>query len=232
MQDARQEQNARRPDRPRVPLRPPGRSRDRRRLDRQRHCDASACSTTAVWYLDMDGDGRWSDGDLKCDFGQAGDMPVVGDWTGDGIEKIGVYRNGTLVSRHEQQPPARCRRPCRSTGTAWRQTGGRSTQRSCCRRGLPRDCHTGGDSDCTDSSGCEVNRSVWRNEASRVLELLHFGLGRCNFRLQPLHLARLVGLELGPSKLLSQLLQLLMQHVDAFFCFLIHCWAWWLELPQ
>ena len=47
------------------------------------------------WYLDMDGDGRWSPGDLKCDFGQAGDIPVVGDWTGDGIEKIGVFRNGT-----------------------------------------------------------------------------------------------------------------------------------------
>ena len=24
-------------------------------------------------------------------------MPVVGDWTGDGISKLGVYRNGTFI---------------------------------------------------------------------------------------------------------------------------------------
>jgi protocatechuate 3,4-dioxygenase beta subunit len=49
-----------------------------------------------VWYLDMDGDGRWSEGDLMVEFGQEGDRPVVGDWTGDGISKLGVYRNGTF----------------------------------------------------------------------------------------------------------------------------------------
>jgi hypothetical protein len=30
------------------------------------------------------------------EFGQEGDRPVVGDWTGDGISKLGVYRNGTF----------------------------------------------------------------------------------------------------------------------------------------
>jgi len=27
-------------------------------------------------------------------FGQAGDIPVVGDWTGTGTAKIGVFRDG------------------------------------------------------------------------------------------------------------------------------------------
>ena len=44
----------------------------------------------------MDGDGRWSEGDVMVEFGQTGDLPVVGDWTGDGISKLGVYRNGTF----------------------------------------------------------------------------------------------------------------------------------------
>ncbi|MGI6420209.1 MAG: SdrD B-like domain-containing protein [Thermoguttaceae bacterium] len=48
-----------------------------------------------VWYLDRDGDGRWSAGDLYVeDFGAAGDVPVVGDWNGDGIDNLGIYRDG------------------------------------------------------------------------------------------------------------------------------------------
>src|SRR5581483_1051318 len=30
-------------------------------------------------------------------FGQAGDLPVVGDWDGDGIDTVGVFRNGTFL---------------------------------------------------------------------------------------------------------------------------------------
>ena len=48
------------------------------------------------WFLDANGNGQW-DGtptDIYYVFGQAGDVPVVGDWNGDGITKIGVYRNG------------------------------------------------------------------------------------------------------------------------------------------
>jgi hypothetical protein len=48
-----------------------------------------------VWYLDADGDGKWSDGDRRVEFGRPGDIPVVGDWNGDGRAKLGVYRNGT-----------------------------------------------------------------------------------------------------------------------------------------
>ena len=48
-----------------------------------------------TWYLDVDGNGRWSEHDVKVNFGRAGDVPVVGDFNGDGIDNLGVYRNGT-----------------------------------------------------------------------------------------------------------------------------------------
>ena len=47
-----------------------------------------------VWHLDMDGDGRWSDGDVVTEFGGKGDKPVVGDFNGDGVDDIGVCRDG------------------------------------------------------------------------------------------------------------------------------------------
>jgi len=50
-----------------------------------------------TWFLDLDGDGRWSEGDAVVEFGRAGDLPVVGDWTGDGVSKLGVYRNGKFL---------------------------------------------------------------------------------------------------------------------------------------
>jgi protocatechuate 3,4-dioxygenase beta subunit len=50
-----------------------------------------------TWYLDIDGDGRWSAPDVMVEFGREGDVPVPGDWTGDGITKLGVYRGGTFV---------------------------------------------------------------------------------------------------------------------------------------
>lgn len=49
-----------------------------------------------TWYLDADGNGRWSDGDVYVEnLGASGDVPVVGDFNGDGIDDLGVYRNGT-----------------------------------------------------------------------------------------------------------------------------------------
>jgi len=47
------------------------------------------------WYLDKNGDGKW--GGCSVDlcvgpFGSSGDRAVVGDWTGTGTTKIGIFR--------------------------------------------------------------------------------------------------------------------------------------------
>ncbi|MDO5308038.1 MAG: SdrD B-like domain-containing protein [Planctomycetia bacterium] len=47
------------------------------------------------WYLDMNGNGRWDDGDVLIrNVGGAGYTPVVGDWNGDGIDTIGIFKDG------------------------------------------------------------------------------------------------------------------------------------------
>ncbi|MCK9566290.1 MAG: hypothetical protein M0Q43_09600, partial [Methanothrix sp.] len=48
----------------------------------------------SAWYLDNSGNGVWDAGDTWSYFGISGDLPVVGDWNGDGKDKIGVLRNG------------------------------------------------------------------------------------------------------------------------------------------
>ncbi|NJM13954.1 MAG: hypothetical protein HC889_20810 [Synechococcaceae cyanobacterium SM1_2_3] len=58
------------------------------------------------WYLDANGNGVWdgcgidrcylkNPNQLSTGFGLAGDYPIVGDWSGDGVVKMGVYRNGS-----------------------------------------------------------------------------------------------------------------------------------------
>jgi len=50
--------------------------------------------STQLWYLDGNGNGVWEAGTdiLRGPFGFATDIPVVGDWNGDGIDEIGVFR--------------------------------------------------------------------------------------------------------------------------------------------
>jgi hypothetical protein len=48
------------------------------------------------FFLDLNGNGLW-DGtptDGIFPFGIAGDVPIIGDWNGDGVDEIGVYRPG------------------------------------------------------------------------------------------------------------------------------------------
>jgi subtilisin family serine protease len=49
--------------------------------------------STRTWYLDITGDRSWTTGDTSHDyFGIAGDVPVTGDWNGDGISDFGMWR--------------------------------------------------------------------------------------------------------------------------------------------
>ncbi len=50
-----------------------------------------------LWYLDYNGNGAW-DGcgtDTCASWGSPGDLPVLGDWNGDGKTEYGIVRNGT-----------------------------------------------------------------------------------------------------------------------------------------
>jgi hypothetical protein len=53
---------------------------------------------TGKWYLDLNGNGQWDgceDDGCLGPFGVSGDMPVAGDFNGDGIARIAVFRPST-----------------------------------------------------------------------------------------------------------------------------------------
>jgi hypothetical protein len=55
-------------------------------------------TSTAVWHLDLDGSSALDGCELEScvhAFGQPGDLPVVGDWTGTGQKRRAVYRPAT-----------------------------------------------------------------------------------------------------------------------------------------
>jgi hypothetical protein len=55
-------------------------------------------SSTGAWSLDLNGDGQWKNCRFELcvkSFGAVGDRPVVGDWSGLGTDKMGLYRPAT-----------------------------------------------------------------------------------------------------------------------------------------
>ncbi|HSJ35917.1 MAG TPA: twin-arginine translocation signal domain-containing protein [Acidimicrobiia bacterium] len=57
-----------------------------------------AGDTALTWYVrQVEGEGR---PDLVFEFGQAGDIPVVGDWNGDGVATPGVVRGNRWLLRN------------------------------------------------------------------------------------------------------------------------------------
>ena len=80
-----------------------------------------------IWFLDLNGNGVWDNGDLWAQLGQSGDQPVSGDWDGDGKTDIGILgpawagdgralaaepglpdvanRRGPSLVRHKNLPP-------------------------------------------------------------------------------------------------------------------------------
>ncbi len=51
----------------------------------------------STWYLDNNGNEAWdgcgADGCIS-NWGLPGDLPVAGDWNGDGVAELGVFRGG------------------------------------------------------------------------------------------------------------------------------------------
>jgi len=44
-----------------------------------------------IWFIDLNGNGVWDEGDLWIKLGAEGDLPVAGDWDGDGKTDVGIF---------------------------------------------------------------------------------------------------------------------------------------------
>ena len=53
--------------------------------------DELALFLEGEWLIDLNGNGRWDDSDMWAKLGEPDDLPVIGDWDGDGKDDIGVF---------------------------------------------------------------------------------------------------------------------------------------------
>ncbi|QDV63488.1 Serine-aspartate repeat-containing protein D precursor [Crateriforma conspicua] len=53
--------------------------------------DETAIYVAGRWYIDLNGNGVWDEGDLWVQLGTKYDRPVVGDWDGDGKDDVGIF---------------------------------------------------------------------------------------------------------------------------------------------
>jgi serine-aspartate repeat-containing protein C/D/E len=53
--------------------------------------DELALFQDGEWLIDINGNGQWDRSDLWAKMGGPGDLPVVGDWDGDGKDDIGIW---------------------------------------------------------------------------------------------------------------------------------------------
>lgn len=53
--------------------------------------DQVAIFVAGQWYVDLNGNGVWDEGDLWLKLGTELDRPVIGDWDGDGKADIGIF---------------------------------------------------------------------------------------------------------------------------------------------
>jgi len=63
------------------------------------------------WFLDLNGNGRWDEGDLWAKLGTQDDLPVTGDWDADGKTDIAIFgpawpRDPWAISREPGLPDA------------------------------------------------------------------------------------------------------------------------------
>ncbi len=53
--------------------------------------DEAVLFVNGHWFVDLNGDGRWDEGDMWIKLGTELDRPVVGDWDGDGKDDVAIF---------------------------------------------------------------------------------------------------------------------------------------------